>query len=441
LKDERISVIILEVKARFCAIINRRLYLSMAPKVTSSQRNHSPLRLKPHQKIVVDAIRQQGALSRTDLARKMEVSRAKITLLISKLIDDGVLVEIGDGDSLSGRRPRMLSFSASLGYVIGVYVGATSLDIAVADFNGEILVKHSEIADVRQGPNVVLARITKLALELVAEQGLSPDQVYGIGIGVPGPVEFQSGLLVSPPIMPGWDAFPIRAYMHEIFPLATVMVDNDVNIMALGELRNGIGVKDFIYVKIGTGIGAGIVCNGHIYRGDTGCAGDIGHISADIHGPTCHCGNVGCLEAMAAGPAIAQRAVVATQEGRSAFLATRLKEHGTLSAEDVGAGVIYGDRVCIEIIQDSGRLIGETLAALVNFYNPAMILLGGGVCNVGNQLLASIRQAVFRRSLPLSTRALRLDYSPLGNDAGIRGAVSLALEYVFSLTSERRKVG
>jgi predicted NBD/HSP70 family sugar kinase len=193
-----------------------------------------------------------------------------------------------------------------------------------------------------------------------------------------------------------------------------------------------MGQDDFIFVKIGTGIGAGIVCHGVIHRGHTGSAGDIGHICADHHGPICRCGNVGCLEAMAAGPAIADRALAAAQNGASPILAHKLAaSQGVLRAEDVAAAVREGDHAAIEIVQRSGQLIGDVLAGLVNFFNPSLILVGGGVANIGNQLLASIRQAVLRRSTALATRELIVSYSPMGGEAGVTGAIHLALEHLF----------
>ncbi|HLA43956.1 MAG TPA: ROK family protein, partial [Aggregatilineales bacterium] len=215
---------------------------------------------------------------------------------------------------------------------------------------------------------------------------------------------------------------------------AVVIVDNDVNVMALGELRAGAGINqlNLLFIKVGTGIGCGIICSGEIYRGTNGCAGDIGHICADPNGPVCHCGNIGCLEAMAAGPPIAARAMEAVRAGESKILARYVDLNGgTLTAEHVGAAAAEGDRIANEIIQDSGRMIGEVLAGLVNFFNPSLILIGGDVSNIGHQFLSSIRRGVLHRSLPLSTRHLRIDTSPMGVDAGIVGAISLALEHVF----------
>lgn len=383
---------------------------------------------------VITALRQRGALSRSDLARITGYSRAKMTAIVSKLVERGILSEIGEGESQGGRRPRMLHFNPSQGYVAGVDLGATSIDIALADLSGALLERSGEPADVRNGPEVVLDRVCALLQQLMQRRGIGPEQIYAIGIGVPGPVQFATGLLIAPPLMPEWDAYPIRHMLRQTFSAARVVVDNDVNVMALGELRSGagVGIENFIVVKIGTGIGAGIVCHGSVYRGSDGCAGDVGHICVEPHGPVCRCGNVGCVEAMAAGPAIAARALDAAQSGKSNLLAARRQANGgTLIGADVGVAAAAGDRVAMEIIQDSGRMIGEALAGMVNFFNPRLILLGGSVSSIGHQLLSSIRQTVLRRSPPLSTKDLRIDYAALGRDAGLSGAVALALEHVF----------
>jgi glucokinase-like ROK family protein len=293
----------------------------------------------------------------------------------------------------------------------------------------------SEPADVRDEPAKVLDRVTEIIQEMLAKQGASDPDLVGIGIGVPGPVKYPSGLLIEPPLMPAWDSFPIKDYVRKTFPKINPAVDNDVNIMAIGESRigGGKGIENLLYIKIGTGIGCGVISRGEIYRGSDGTAGDVGHICVDYNGPICHCGNPGCLEAMAAGPAIARRGQEAAVSGKSEFLAERLKDNGgALSAEDVGEAAANGDRVANGIIADSGRLIGGVLAGLVNFYNPRAIFIGGGVSNIGHHLLSTIRQATLRRATALSTRDLKIDFSKLGDDAGVNGAIWLAIENVFA---------
>ncbi len=394
-----------------------------------------PLKLSVPQTKAVETIRQVGTLSRTELADSIGYSRSQITSVVNGLIELGILHEIGDGKSSGGRRPRVLSFNSDFGYVVGVDLGATSLDVALANFEGRIIDRQYAVIDVRDGPDIVLDIICKLVLEQIQQHQIPLDKVCAFGIGVPGPVEFSTGLLIAPPIMPGWEAYPISDFIRKTFPGALVIVDNDVNVMALGELRAGAGSNDrnFLFIKVGTGIGCGIVCNGAIYRGADGCAGDIGHICVDQNGPTCHCGNIGCLEAMAAGPAIAARAILAVRNQKSAILARHLDaQQGILTAEDVSMAGSQGDPVANEIIRESGRMIGEVLASLVNFFNPSLILIGGGVSRIGPQFLASIRRGVLHRSLALSTRYLRIDTSPMGSDAGMVGAIMLALDHIFT---------
>ena len=385
---------------------------------------------------IVQAIRKAGLLSRTALAEKLNCSRTSLTPTLARLVSIGILVEAGQGKSGGGRPPLMLEVNGNLGFVAGVDIGATSIDIALANFNGIIQARYSVTADVRDGPEMMLSTICEQLLEQLSAKGAGPERLLAVGIGVPGPVEFSRGVLIAPPLMPMWEGYPIQSFVHRSFPMTRVVIDNDVNIMAKGEQMVGAGVNldNFLYIKIGTGIGCGIISHGEIYRGSDGCAGDIGHICVDTEGPVCFCGNRGCLEYMAAGGAIAGKAMQGTAAGQSPFLAKRTKEIGsTLTAKDVGEAASAGDRLSIEIIRESGRMIGGVLAGLVNFYNPRAIFIGGGVSNIGNQLLSTIRQAILNRATALSTIKLRVEYSRLGEDAGIYGAIWMALENVFSV--------
>ena len=396
--------------------------------------NAAPFVISKHEGEIIQLLQQYNEISRTDLARMIGWSRAKITQEIDGLITRKLVIEVGEGNSDGGRKPKLLSINHELGYLVGVDIGMTSLDVALADVCGAVLERRSEPADVRDAPEVLLGRCIALINEMLEVLSGQPDKVLGIGVGVPGPVEFSKGLLVAPPAMPLWESYPIRDFFRKVYKSSYVVVDNDVNIMALAELREGAGrgLDHFIFIKIGTGIGCGIVSNGRIHRGADGCAGDIGHICVDKNGPVCSCGNLGCLEAVTAGPAIAERATRAAQDGSSPALARKFEQNGgVLTAVEVGAALREGDRKALEIVQFSGRVIGETLAGLVNFFNPSYVFFGGGVTNLGNQLLLSIRQAVLNRSLPLATRHLVIDYSSMGPDTGIIGAICLAKDHLF----------
>lgn len=385
---------------------------------------------------MIDFVRQFGSVTKPDLVDLTEYSRTKVTTCIESLVDKQIIHMNGSGDYTGGRRSKTYSMNGKLGLVAGVDIGATSMDMVISDFSGSILARAGEPANVREGPRLILSRLCELLQTLIDSNDLGDQHLSGIGIGVPGPVDFSLGMLVSPPIMPGWDGYPIVPTIQEQFPYANVIVDNDVNVMALGELAQGAGkgVDNLIYVKIGTGIGAGIICGGRIYRGTNGCAGDIGHICVNKEGPICSCGNTGCLEAVAAGPAIAERGVKAALDGSSAVLLKYYENNGgRLRSEDIGNAAREGDTCAIEIIRESGQKIGEVLASLVNFYNPSMIVIGGGVSNIGNLLLSSIRQAVLKRSLPLATKDLHIVFSSIGVDAGVAGLTTLAMDYMFKV--------
>lgn len=383
---------------------------------------------------VIRALRKNGQTSRTEIAHMTGWSRAKTSQEVNALIEKGYLVEVGEGISNGGRKPRLVRFNNQLGYIVGIDIGATSLEIALADINGSILKRVAEPTDVRQPPEEILGRCSMLTLELIVAHGVRPEQILGIGVGVPGPVDFTRGVLVAPPLMPDWENYPIRNFFKETFLSAYVVVDNDVNIMALGEQRSGdaANLDHFLVIKIGTGIGCGIMAGRKIHRGSDGCAGDIGHICVDKQGPICRCGNHGCLEAMAAGPAIAEKAMQAARDGKSELLQKMMEiNRGVLTPENVNTACREGDEAALEIIRASGQMIGDVLAGLVNFFNPSHIFIGGGIANFGNHLLIAIKRAVLRQSLPLATTNLAISFSRAGSDAGVIGAVMLALEYLF----------
>ena len=381
---------------------------------------------------VLDHVRANGESSRAELAQATGLGRSVLTQRVDALRNYGLLAEDRVGVSTGGRAPRLLRFRSDAGYLLVADLGATSTDVALADLAGRIIVHRQEPSDIAAGPDAVLDHVEELFEECVAEAG-GDRSLWGIGIGVPGPVEFDSGKPVSPPIMPGWDGYAVRErFAGRNVP---VWVDNDVNVMALGELTAGCGrgVDDFVFVKIGTGIGAGIVVDGRIHRGAKGSAGDVGHIHVQAgREVTCRCGMSGCLEAFAGGAALARDAEAAAREGRSAILQALLAEKGFLDAADVAAASKHGDPVSIELITEAGRLIGQMLTGIVNFFNPSLIVIGGGVAGAGDLLLATIRQAIYRRSLPLATRDLTVRRSALDGRAGVIGAATMAANELFA---------
>jgi len=376
---------------------------------------------------VLDSVFWCGGLSRDALANRAAFSKTRANATVAGLLDQGLLEEAGLQSSSGGRRPETLRLHHGLGVLLGADLGATGLEVAVLTPDLQVLASHREAADVRRGPGLVLSRVRALMAQLLAQCGKTARDVVAIGIGVPGPVDFETGQLVNPPLMPEWDSFSIRDDLRADYS-APVFVDNDVNLMALGELwRLQRGLQNFLVIKISTGIGCGIVCHGEVYRGANGSAGDVGHICVDPHGPRCHCGNLGCVESMAGGPAIAAQAIEAARAGESPMLAAVLAERGTITPFDVGQASRAGDAASNAIVQRAGALIGQMLASIVNFFNPSHVFIGGGITRIGPLFLASLRQSVYHRSLALSTRHLEIQYTPLGEQAGVIGAGVLAM--------------
>jgi glucokinase-like ROK family protein len=376
-------------------------------------------------------LRDDGPRSRAELGDAVELSRSRLAVELDRLGELGLVETAGLAASRGGRRSSIVRIAGNTRF-LGIDIGATSIDVAVTDGELRVLSHESEPVDVRQGPEVVIGRALEMVGKLRAAD--TAGGLAGAGAGVPGPVSFAEGVPVSPPIMPGWNHFPVRdAFASELG--CPVLVDNDVNIMALGEKHAGIArsVDDFLFVKIGTGIGCGIVVGGEVYRGVSGSAGDIGHIRVDDAGPTCQCGNTGCLEAFFGGSALARDALAAARSDRSPELTALLERHGRLTAADVAAAAAAGDPVSVGMIRDGGRRVGQVLAGLVSFVNPGLIVIGGGVAGIGHALLAEIRGVVYRRSLPLATGNMPIVLSELGGDAGVVGAARLVSDRIYAV--------
>jgi glucokinase-like ROK family protein len=381
------------------------------------------------QAAVLRLLRDDGPQARVDLAQRLGLSRSTVTTEVNRLVELGLAAEADRAASRGGRRSTLVDLGPDLRFV-GVDIGATSIDVAVTDGRLAVIRQLSEEIAVSAGPQAVLARVLALTRKLLAEQGV--ERPAGIGVGIPGPVDFHTGVPVSPPIMPGWDGYPVRDVLSRELG-APALVDNDANVMALGEQHSGVArsADDFLFIKIGTGIGCGIVVDGGLYRGVDGSAGDIGHVRVEEFGPTCACGNTGCLEAFFGGAALARDALAAARAGLSESLQHQLVAGGGLSAVEVGVALSQGDAQATQLVRDGGRRVGQVLAGLVSFFNPGLIVIGGGVALLGNTLLAEVRSVVYRRSLPLATRNLPVVLSELGDTAGVIGAARLISDAVY----------
>ena len=368
---------------------------------------------------VLSLIRDGEAVTRADLARRTGLARSTVAQRVEALLAHRLVYEAGGSASTGGRPPTVLAFNRAAGVVLVADLGATHSRLAVSDLAGAPLSERAYDTDVAREPEIVLSWVHERFEELLTEVGRSAGEVRGIGIGVPAPVAFSRGEPVAPPMMPGWDGFSIPGWFSRHYD-APVLVDNDVNIMALGEhWTHWRDTEHLLYVKIGTGIGCGIVSGRRIHRGAQGAAGDIGHVRLAGHNDVvCRCGNPGCLEAVAGGRALAAQLAAAGLEASS--------------SRDVVRLVKAGEPLAIQAVRDAGRYLGEVLAECINFFNPGAIVIGGDISEAHQQLLAGVREVAFGRSLPMATRDLRMGCTQLGDRAGVIGAAIMVIEHVLS---------
>ena len=321
------------------------------------------------------------------------------------------------GPSSGGRRPAALTFNDRVGVVLAADLGALHGRLAVCDLGGVVLAEVEEPIRIADGPDLVLAWVERTFDRLLAEAGRVTGDVLGTAIGVPGPVEVATGRPVSPPLMPGWDGYPVAERLAERFG-APALLERDVNAMAIGEhRRHWRELSNMVFVKVATGIGAGIVSGGELLRGNHGRAGDIGHIRATRPSDVvCTCGNRGCVAVLASGSAVIR------QLGEAGI------EVG--STADVVELVKAGDGVAMHHVREAGRVLGAALAAVVSVVAPSVIVVGGSMADASEPLIAGIREGVYRQASALATRELRILTSRVGARAGVVGVTTLALEHV-----------
>jgi predicted NBD/HSP70 family sugar kinase len=369
--------------------------------------------------VLFQLLRDGQARTRAELALTTGLARSTVASRIDALLAAGLVGPAGEANSSGGRPPSRFAFNPAVRVVLAVDVGATHAMVAVTDLKGQVLAEQRLAQDVGDGPEAVLGRVIQEGESLLAVAGRGPADLAGVGVGLPGPVEHATGRPVKPPIMPGWDGFDVVSYVQRLLPVP-VLVDNDVNIMALGEqAAHWPGEENFLFIKVATGIGSGIISSGTLQRGANGTAGDLGHVRVPRGDDVlCRCGNYGCLEALASGPA----------------LAAALVSQGVPAARgsDVLRLVAQGNLQAIQVLRQAGRDVGDVLATAVNLLNPSVVVLGGSLGQAGEHLMAGVREVVYRRSLPLATAHLRIALSRAGDRAAILGASRMVTQHVLS---------
>lgn len=366
-------------------------------------------------------LRDGNPRTRSELAALTGLARSTVAARVDALLQVKLIAPVADAASTGGRPSRQFAFDGTRHAVLGVDIGATHVHLALTDLHGTKLVEVYEELAVAEGPETILGWVIEQGMRLLAPHR---DRVTlrAVGVGVPGPVEQTTGRPVDPPIMPGWANFDVPGMLSEALGVPT-FVDNDVNVMALGEHQDHWSTEaDLLFVKVATGIGAGVIVGGHVHRGAQGIAGDIGHIwVSEADGLECRCGARGCLEAVAAGPAIAAK--------------LRARGADVAGTADIVTAVLRGDIDAVREVREAGRIIGRVLTTCVSLMNPAVIVLGGPIANAGDHLLAGAREVIYTRATPLAAGNLQIVRSRGKQDAAVSGASAMAIQHVLSVTS------
>ncbi|WP_301124487.1 ROK family transcriptional regulator [Streptomyces cacaoi] len=362
---------------------------------------------------VLELVASGAVSSRADLVRELGLAASTVSARVQELVDQGLLTEDGEGTSRGGRRPRLLRIPDEGAVALAADLGSHHMRLGAVSLTGNAFDTEEHALDLTEGPAATLGVLTTRLAELAARQRSAGRTVRGVGVGFPGPVDTAGGQVVAPSRMPGWHLYPLRDRLAEQLGLP-VLVDNDANVMALGEHRaTHPGLHHLVLVKAGRGIGSGVISHGRLYRGAGGAAGDISHVRVEAAAERpCSCGNIGCLETVASGAA----------------LVAALRERGLPvgGAADVLRLVQDGDPQATTLVRQAGRHIGTVLSVVVNFFNPQAVVLGGALAEA-EPLVAAVRGMLYERCLPVTTSELVITASATGADAGLLGAGHAAL--------------
>ncbi|MFJ9381237.1 ROK family protein [Streptomyces sp. NPDC101455] len=383
-------------------------------------------------------IRSGAASTRGQLADLTGLSRSNIAERVAELTSLGLVVEAGTTRSTGGRAPVRLELNARAACVAAVDLSVAGFDVALTDLDARPLTDRSVDWDIGEGPEATLTRVEEEIDRLLSDErarAVAAQPLVGVGVGFPGPVRFDTARPVSPAGLPDWDDYPLGERLGARYGV-DVRVDNEANMMAVGEHRLGAakGVEDFVLIKIGDGIGAGIFSGGRLHRGHLGGSGDIAHIPVPVDASsaiTCRCGKQSCLTTVADARALGRTATALARDRRSPALRRAAdRSGGPLNARDLMNAALRGDDPSVRALEAAAGHVGRTLAMVVNVLNPELVLLAGDMMAAADIVLPVVRRTVYAESTPLTTRALRIERSDPQGHFGITGAAATVLDHL-----------
>lgn len=383
--------------------------------------------------VILNMIRRNGPISRAEIAEKTKLTPPTVSNIVKELLDTRLIVERDQGPSRGGRKPTMLELNSQRFYIIGVDAGPEKMRLVLTNLNAELIESAERTIPARVTKGEFLSMMIEMIAEMLELKNERSGELIGIGVGMHGMVDVEKGEALYAPML-NLRNIPIQQALEERFALP-VRVENDARAFALGEKWFGSGTEgdSFVCVNVGRGIGAGIVVDGKLFHGEHYTAGEIGHMTIDVDGPRCSCGNYGCLQALAAGPAIAARAAREIGLGKKSILKEWVNgDLNRLSGQLVYEAAAENDALAVEVLAQTGAFLGIGIVNLIHLFNPKRIILGGGVAEAGDFLLQSVRHTVAERALTKEAKQTEITRTLLGAQATAIGAVSLQLADLFS---------
>jgi len=388
-----------------------------------------------NKKNILKIVMEMGYISRIDISRKLKISRPTTSAYISELIEDGLIEEIGKGDSTpsGGKKAMLLQFNVRAGYILGVMIGVKTIRIALTDLGSNIIEIIKIPTEEWLGPDAVIDKLVKNLKKIIRTSKVNKEKIIGIGIGATGLVDSKKGLVIFSPNLDGWNNIKLKEIVEEKIGLPT-FIENECRIQAIAENKYGLAkdVKNFVCVETGTGIGTGVFIDNKLITGDKGMAGEVGHIITDLAGDRmCHCGNTGCLETLCSISSLIEDIMADIRKnGKSIDYGGR-----KLKMKDLYRLYGNGDKIVTRNVEKNAEYLGIGISNTIKMFNPEIIIIHGKIIKFGNKYLSKVRESVSKKTFPKVKDNYNIQFSKLGENVGLIGATSVVFNNIFDLDS------
>lgn len=391
---------------------------------------------------ILNILQREHCISRASIAQITGLTPATVSKIVLKLEKSNIVHVVGPGKSSGGRRPMMVEFNPHAFYLSGIDIGVKKAISLIIDLHGNIISREKIEISPNQGRDVIVQKIFKMTHDMFSSIKSFKSRIKGIGLSFPGLINREKGIPLNTPKLPEWHQFPLVKAFESEFKLFTC-IENDAKALTLGESRFGAGkgIKNVFVFILGDGIGSGIIINGELYRGNHYTAGEFGHITVNPTGPTCTCGNKGCLQVMAGGIAIATYAIRIINSGGDSIIKDLIGgKIENISAKIVAEAARQGDKVALQVMHDTATYIGIGLANVVNLISPEMIILGGGVSRAGDFFIEDIINTVKERAYTYDLSTPKFVLSTLGENGSSIGAAALVLDNILNSNQKSKMI-